>query len=107
MDEPFNGKKLFTVGVEITHEMIVLAEDEEEAEMIAKESFDPWEIDKDSAWFDVSETYGIPAGWIGAIPFGSQDKHTCEQIQAAWNEYETMRPPTLAELEAAGQQRLL
>lgn len=109
LEAPFGGKKLFTVEIET--EVVVLASDESEAEEIAKEQAGcGGNVDWNDADYTVQESDGwIPPDWTNAIPFGmgTTKQRTCEQILAAWKEYEAAQPPTAAELEALGQQRLL
>ena|SRR5688572_33156396 len=109
LEAPFEGKRLYEVQIEQT--IIVLASDEGEADEIAREQAScGGNIDWNDANYDTCELAHVPADWQKAIPFGmphGMRDRTCQQIFDAWKEYETARPPTAAELEAMGQQRLI
>jgi len=109
-EQPCGGKRLFTV--EIQTEVVVLADDEAEAEDIAKEQAScGGDIEWNDADYSIQEVYSwLPPDWLKSPPFGmprEMKQMTCEQIIAAWKEYEAEQPPTIAELEALGQQRLI
>ena len=106
---PFEGKRLFTVEIEQT--VVVLASDACEAEEIAKEQAAcGGDIDWNDSMYGAYEAgRSLPADWVKAIPFGMGTirQQTCQQIRDAWDAYEVAKPPTTAELEALGQQRLI
>lgn len=109
MNEPFDGKKLFTVEIEQT--IVVLAANETEAEEIAKDTAGcGGDLDWNDAMYSSYESGRcLPADWVKAIPFGLENMkdQTCGQIRDALEEYERTRPPTKAELEALGQVPLI
>lgn len=107
-EQPFSGRKLYEV--EIKQTVVVLAVDEKEAEEIAKrEASCGGDIDWNDAVYSAYRPKHFPADWLKSQPFGDDNPkyQTCEQIIAAWEEYERTRPLTKAELESAGQQRLV
>lgn len=109
-EAPFDGKRLF--GVEIEESIYVLAADESEAKEIAQEQAScGGDIDWGDADYSVQECDGrIAADWAEAVPHGiplGMKHQTCQQILNAWAEYEAAKPPTQAELEGIGQQRLI
>lgn len=109
IEEPFEGKKLFTVEIERT--IMVMASDRKEAEAIASEVESEFSFNSDNeATFSAYEPGKyLPNGWDTGIPYGLENMkdQTCEQIMGAFEEYERTRPPTKAELEALGQQQLI
>lgn len=102
---PFDGKRLFTV--EIEQSVVVLAATEKAAEEIAKDVACGHDIEWLDAMYSAYESPRLPDGWDKTQPYGHEGRETCEQILEALEEYERTRPPTLAELEAMGQQPLI
>ena len=74
--------KLYVVEIERT--MLVLAENEQEAEETA-ESCEQEEMHNFSATFRVmtAERRNVPPQWLNAIPYGGSSDDTVRQIMAA------------------------
>lgn len=105
-DEP---KRLYEV--EITATLYVVARTERGAERVAAEALENGKVEDlaMTACIEasvVNEVRHISGSWEDAYPFGGNEK-TCTQWVEDWDEYERTRPRTAAELEAAGQQRLI
>lgn len=102
-------KRLF--HVEYDFDMVVLAENEEEAREIAKEDCDEAFADCRYELYpvvsEIRDMRSLPSFWSNSAPWGSDGDTTCEKIMFAVEEAERKRPPTAEEIEAAGQMRLL
>ena len=92
-------KRLFLVSVEA--EVVVYAENEEEAESVARAAKYDIEIDYFSR--PVRALHEIDSEWRDGIPYGQETK-SCEELWREWveNNPEHQRK----ELEAAGQKAL-
>lgn len=102
-EHPFDGKVLFEVEIQQT--IMVMASDESDAVDIAKE--EAFSIEWNDADYDAREASYVVGAWAKSEPYGSDLRLTCDQIMEKLEEYERNRPPTKAELEAMGQQRLM
>lgn len=112
MEQPFDGKTLFNVTIEI--DVVVLAKDRRAAELLAR---DEWhEISQNIYPPDATATpcevsingkkkWSLSAAWDDSEPYGDKDGKTCKQIIEAIEEYRKAHP-SAAELEAMGQQVL-
>lgn len=112
MEEPFDGKTLWDVTIEV--QVVVLAKTREQAERIANdESYEiTRKIDRSMIAGSPCEItitgkkrWAIPADWDDSEPYGKSNGKTCKEIVAEIDEYRRVHP-TQAELEAAGQQVL-
>lgn len=103
--------KLFEVDIEST--LYVVAKDEDEAERVAQRAIETEHAAaSDMALGATFEAYQVDSerhhlgDWRNSLPYGERSR-TCQQILDEWVEWERTRPLTAAELEAAGQLRLI
>lgn len=95
--------------VEIDLELYVVADSQDEAERIAERHLHE-EAHSACYWASepVTKEENVPGDWIDCLPYGAKRSgKTVRQILAEQAEAERTRPPTLAEIEAAGQVRLI
>jgi hypothetical protein len=98
---------IFRVEAEI--EVMVFAKDEDEAERLAADAVRAELRYGEPTLWPPTRVEDVPSlmGWQDCSPYNRKDSMTCRAVMEAEAAAEAARPPTLEEIEAAGQQRLI